>query len=342
MTKSTGLWGEETKFFHSLTPENVMEASELLGMRLTGKILTLNSLENRVFEIELAEKRDVDKHYSPNHIVLKFYRPGRWTKDQILEEHQFLDDLNEFEVPVVAPITIKNESLFFHEKTGLLFSISPKVLGRLKDEFNQSELEQAGRLIGRIHNIGQTKNFTHRLHFTADTYIKINQTQLSLVRPVEFKSFFHYIELLNVAFDLINPIIKQLNFQRIHGDFHRGNILWSLNGPIAVDFDDALTGPIEQDLWPLVPGNDSYSLQDKDYFLGAYKEMTRKDHINTQYTETFRTMRLIHFNTWIAKRWQDHAFQRMFPQFISENYWDQQLLDLRSQISLIQDARTYF
>jgi Ser/Thr protein kinase RdoA (MazF antagonist) len=337
MNESKNIWGEETKYFHNLSPENVLEACELLKTRLTGKVLALNSLENRVFDVELAQKKDFNECFSSMNIVLKFYRPGRWSSEQIQEEHDFLFELDEYEVPVVAPLKINDSSLHFHDKTGLYFALFPKVMGRLKDEFNTQELEQAGRLIGRIHNIGAFKKFKHRLHFSPETYIKSNQEQLKLNSTLKFSSFNHYLDLLDRVYALISPHFLRLESQRLHGDFHRGNIVWSKNGPISVDFDDSVQGPVEQDLWPLVPGTDHYSLSDKDIFLNAYKEMTRKDSVKTNLTEIFRTMRLIHFNTWISKRWEDHAFKRMFPQFETENYWDQQFLDLRSQVALIQE-----
>jgi len=341
INSTQGMWGQETKYFHQLSPEQILEASEIFGKRLTGKVMALNSLENRVYDVELAQNTNFDSCYSSQNVILKFYRPGRWTKEQIQEEHDFLLELAEFEVPVVAPILIGEKSLHYHEKTNLYFALFPKVMGRLKDEFTREELEQAGRLIGRIHNIGQMKSFIHRPKFCAETYIKLNASELQKISPSESASFRHYLDLTRMAYDLIHPVMNITTSQRLHGDFHRGNIVWTRLGPMAVDFDDCVSGPIEQDLWPLVPGTDSYSLEDRMYFHGAYKEMTKKEVIKTHLTESLRTMRLIHFNAWIAKRWEDESFKKMFPQFISDSYWDQQVLDLRLQISLIQDQSSY-
>ena len=180
-------------------------------------------------------------------------------------------------------------------------------------------------------------NFNHRLPLNPVTFIDSNKTALENLKPVDHLSFNHYLQLLGQASQILKPIFQNLTVQRLHGDFHRGNIVWTSAGPMAVDFDDCLTGPVEQDLWLLFPGKDQYSLEDRERFISAYKEMTRKEILRMNLTEAFRTMRMVHFNAWIAKRWEDHSFQRVFPQFISANYWDQELIDLRIQISALQD-----
>jgi Ser/Thr protein kinase RdoA (MazF antagonist) len=332
-----GLWGEETKHFHHLTPEHVLSAAEGFGTRLTGRVIALNSLENRVYDVELAKSLDFGKGFSPTNVILKFYRPGRWSEAQIKEEHFFLRELAEFEVPVVSPIDFKGKTLHLHQETKLWFALFPKVQGRLKDELFKDELEQAGRLIGRIHNIGSMSRFEHRPLLTPETFIEANRQALLEMRPVAQVSFDHYLKLLEQLFLILKPFFAGLKTQRLHGDFHRGNIVWTSAGPMAVDFDDCLSGPAEQDLWLLFPGKDQYSLDDRDRFLGAYKEMTRKDHLRMDLTEIFRTMRMVHFNAWIAKRWGDYSFQRIFPQFISPNYWDQELIDLRIQLGQLQE-----
>lgn len=337
MTDSQGLWGKETRHFHLLTPDHVMHAAEAYGKRLSGRVMPLNSLENRVYDVELASTVDFGQGFSTTNVILKFYRPGRWSEAQILEEHRFLSTLSEFEVPVVSPIEFLGNTLHLHSETNLWFALFPKVQGRLKDELLKDEVEQAGRLIGRIHNIGSMSNFTHRLALNPDTFIEANRKALIDAAPVDNQSFTNYLKLLEQLYQVLNPIFKGLTVQRLHGDFHRGNIVWTSAGPMAVDFDDCLTGPIEQDLWLLFPGKDHYSTEDRDRFLAAYREMTRKDIIRLNLTEALRTMRMVHFNAWIAKRWDDHSFQRVFPQFNSPNYWDQEFLDLRVQISQLQD-----
>lgn len=338
MSESKGLWGDETKHFHLLTPDHFMKAAELLGKRLSGRVMALNSLENRVYEVELAQKLDVTSAFSATHVIIKFYRPGRWNQQQILEEHKFLNELTEFEVPVVAPLECNGTTLHQDEETQLWFALFPKVMGRLKDELQKEEIEQVGRLIGRIHNIGSMGKFQHRLALTPHSFIEMSHKALLDTQPVDHHSFRYYLDLLKQLHTMLAPQFAHLKTQRLHGDFHRGNIVWSQQGPLAVDFDDCLTGPIEQDLWLLFAGVDEDSQKDKERFQDAYKEMTRKeDHIKNYLTESLRAMRMVHFNAWIAKRWEDHSFQRTFPQFPSANYWDQQLIDLRIQIGLIQD-----
>lgn len=338
MIDQSGLWGAETRHFHLLTPDHVMAAAEVLGKRLSGRVLALNSLENRVYDIELASPIEVEKGFSSTNVILKFYRPGRWSENQILEEHRFLNTLMEFEVPVVAPLEINNKTLHLHSETNLWFALFPKVQGRLKDELNKEEIEQVGRLIGRIHNVGSMGSFTYRLSLNVQTFIDANLRELERIKPVDHVSFNHYLKLLEQLSQVIGPMFSHLETQRLHGDFHRGNIVWTSAGPKAVDFDDCLTGPIEQDLWLLFPGKDEYSLEERNRFLAAYREMTRRDHLKINLTEALRSMRMVHFNTWIAKRWDDHSFKRVFPQFTSANYWDQELIDLRMQLSALQET----
>jgi Ser/Thr protein kinase RdoA (MazF antagonist) len=337
MATNDGLWGQATQHFHLLSPDTVMEAAEEFGTRLTGRVLALNSLENRVYDVELAASIDFGPGMSPNNVIVKFYRPGRWSENQILEEHRFLDTLNEFEVPVVAPLEFKNKTLHLHSKSNLWFALFPKVQGRLKDELVKEEIEQVGRLIGRIHNIGSMSSFSHRLSINPKTFIDANKIALQEARPADYASFDHYLTLLDNLSSLLTPFFSGLEIQRLHGDFHRGNIVWTSAGPKAVDFDDCLSGPVEQDLWLLFPGRDEYAVEERDRFISAYKEMTRKTHLKMHLTEALRSMRMVHFNAWISKRWDDHSFKRVFPQFISPGYWDQELIDLRIQISQIQD-----
>ncbi len=337
MNDSTSLWGKETQHFHLLSPDHVLGAVEGLGQRLSGRIMALNSLENRVYDVELANKLDFGQGFASSNVIVKFYRPGRWSEDQILEEHKFLATLLEFEVPVVAPLEFKGSTLHLHPETNLWFALFPKVQGRLKDELIKDEIDQVGRLIGRIHNIGSMGTFSHRHSLTPASFVCASRTELERIKPVELASFSHYLKLLEQLEVLLNPIFQHLSLQRIHGDFHRGNIVWTSAGPKAVDFDDCLTGPVEQDLWLLFPGQDEDGLKDRDRFIDAYKEITRKDYLKMNLTEPLRTMRMVHFNAWIAKRWEDHSFKQMFPQFPTSNYWDQQLIDLRVQIGLIQD-----
>lgn len=338
------IWGQETKLFEQLNPEQILSVAENFGQRLTGKVMPLNSIENRVYEVELASSFDFGPGFSSQHIIIKFYRPGRWSKDQLLEEHRFLLSLKDFEIPVVAPLSMgeDEETLFLDDTTKLYYALFPKLQGRLKDELINDEIDQAGRLIGRIHNIGSHGTFSHRLKFHPELFVQgAKQNLIEAETRIDADSLKHYLNLLDPLTQLMGPLVDQLPIQKIHGDFHRGNIVWTSHGPVAVDFDDILNGPIEQDLWLLFPGTDPESLKDRERFLGAYCEMTRKDYVSLRYLEVFRTMRMVHFNGWIAKRWIDHSFQQLFPQFISANYWDQQLIDLRMQMSLIQETTYY-
>lgn len=330
-------WGEKTKFFHQLSPDKVLDAVESYGIRTTGKVLTLNSLENRVYDVELQHQEDFGPGFSQNSLILKFYRPGRWSLRQIEEEHQFLEELHLHEIPVIAPLRQNGKSLFVDEQTQLHFSLFPKVLGRLKDELNNTEIEQIGRLIGRIHNIGKISSFTSRPHLDLETFVDKNEQALRDLKLVDHPSFEHYLNLLPQLKKILQTPYQNLSFQRLHGDFHRGNIVWTDHGPVAVDFDDCLMGPKEQDLWLLFPGNDHYAQKDRELFLSSYQEMTRSYEFREKLIEPLRAIRTVNFNAWLSKRWEDHSFKRVFPHFADAQYWDQELIELRNQMARLQE-----
>jgi Ser/Thr protein kinase RdoA (MazF antagonist) len=340
---SNSPWGANTQFFYELTPDVIDEAIVQIGLRPTGRVVALNSLENRVYDIEVHGLKDVVAPYSDESIVAKFYRPGRWTEAQLREEHRFLNELKEYEIPVVIPMEINGTTLHKHERTGLFYTIFPRVRARLKDELNKSEIEQIGRLLGRLHNIGRLGEFVHRPKFVPAIYLKSNLEELKNSEIIPSGLRENYQLLGTQIFNLITPFFEHLKFSRIHGDFHRGNILWTSNdGPFITDLDDCVMGPAAQDLWLLLPGRDPESMEENRNFLEAYHQMSREEVVLPRYLiEAFRAMRLIHFNAWIHKRYEDPTFKQAFYQFNTQNYWEQQLLDLKEQIALIQDYLNY-
>lgn len=341
---ASNLWGQSTQFFYSLSPEIIDSAFKTKGIRPIGRVLPLNSLENRVYDVEVEIPESLGLKltdpFDPNSLVVKFYRPGRWSLLAIQEEHSFLNELQSTaEIPVICPLAINGSTLFTEETTGIFYALFPKVRGRLKDELNTQEKEQIGRLVARIHNLGANATFKHRAHFTPQNYIDANldyleQTDLALPSS----TLKNYLSLGRDISALVKQFYTELPMQRIHGDLHRGNILWTLNhGPWLVDFDDCLMGPVQQDLWPLFPGGDLQAKEERRIFLEAYSSMSthKFEELNPILVEMMRTMRMINFNGWIARRWDDPAFKHAFSHFESVNFWESEVLGLREQFALL-------
>lgn len=336
---TTNPWGESTEFFYKLTPDVIDEVVRSFGLRPLGRVVQLNSLENRVYEVEVSKyTNDFLGPQNLNAVVIKFYRPGRWSEATIKEEHRFLFEMQDYEIPLITPLARDGQSVFTHEASGLIYTVFPKVMGRLKDELNKEEAIQIGRLIARLHNIGRLSSFQSRARFNTTDWL------LSGLGEIEAKEFISndlkksYSYLVNLIHQSITPYIERLPVQRIHGDFHRGNILWGAQGAWITDLDDCVMGPREQDLWLLFPGQDEWSRDLQKHFLSGYHEMSREPiHVTPFLTEALRSMRMIHFNAWIAKRWEDPIFQHMFTLFSTQNYWEQQVIDLKQQVALLQD-----
>jgi Ser/Thr protein kinase RdoA (MazF antagonist) len=332
------VWGnQETQYFYELNPIVVLEAIEVLGFKTTGRCLPLNSMENRVYEIELSDKLGLTDSPSDSFVVAKFYRPGRWTKNQILDEHQFLLDLQEVEIPVIAPLQIQGETLFKIEKHNLMYTIFPKQGGRNPDEFNDEELEQIGRLLGRIHSVGKSKPANHRLAITPHTFGTQNLNFLNDSQAIPKLIKNQYLDTAHEIIALMTPLFNNVTCHRIHGDCHSGNILHQGSEQFFfVDFDDMLTGPAVQDIWLIIPGMDERSKQDRLLLLEAYETMCDFDYQTLKLIEPLRTLRYIHFSAWLTKRWEDPSFKIAFPHFASGDYWNIGLRDLLDQKRLIE------
>ena len=335
---SAQVWGsEETQFFHSLTPEHVLEAVETFGYKTTGRVMQLNSMENRVYEVEIELEHEPDS-VSENFRIVKFYRPGRWSKEQIQDEHDFLHDLQEREIPAIAPLKNAGKTIFQNQQ-GLYFALFPKQGGRECDEWNEPLLEQMGRLLARLHSVGAAKKAQHRIRLDIETYGHKNLEFLlkSPSMPLEIAP--HYENLAKQIFQISAPLFEGINYQRIHGDCHHGNVLLGASGPFLIDFDDMVMGPKVQDIWMIIPGRDEYSLRQRETLLNSYLTMADFDRRELRLIESLRALRMVHFSSWIAHRYQDEAFKRAFPNFGSIQYWEGELRDLREQIAHIQDNR---
>ena len=313
--------------FIDLTPDLILDAIESVGVYAESGLLALNSYENRVYQF----KADGGLRY-----VVKFYRPERWSKEQIQEEHDFAFELAEAEVPVVAPILYNGQSLFEHE--GYLFVLFPSVGGRLFEVDNLDQLDVMGRLIGRMHQVAKTKPFTYRPTVTCDEYLhtaKVHLQKSNLV-PMGINTAFYTI--LDLVIEQAQKQYKDVQSIRLHGDCHVGNILWAGDALMFVDLDDSRQGPAIQDLWMMLSGDRATQLLQLDTLVNAYEEFCDFDHSQLKLIEPLRAMRIIHYMGWVAKRWSDPAFVRNFTWFADDKYWEQQILALKEQLAALQEA----
>lgn len=311
--------GKDTEFFYKLTPDVVLNTVEKCGFILTGRVLQLNSMENRVYEIEI----DVDdaKEKADTFIIAKFYRPGRWTKEQILEEHEFLFDLEKQEIPVVVPIKVGEESLFFEDNIKIYFSLFKKCSGRNISEVQEDDVEIVGRLIARMHNVGSVKNYEHRITLNASTYGSKHLEYLEESNVIDLNLKSSYLSVANSLVEKAKDSLANYHNIRIHGDAHMGNLLKGRDGFFWVDFDDSLMGPPVQDIWLLIPGRDEYSVTQRDALLSGYTQFRDFDFQSLKIIELLRALRMIHFSSWIGKRFEDPAFKKVFSEYGTYNYW---------------------
>jgi len=336
-------WGEnKTEFFYALTPDRILDAiEESTGYRCTGRSLALNSMENRVYEIEIVLDQPAATP-SDRFIIAKFYRPGRWDREQIQAEHDFLNDLIENEIPAVAPLKFKDgQTIHQLDESNIFYTVFPKIGGRSPYELTDTDLQIVGRLLARMHNVGAAGKAPSRVKLSPETYGlgSLNFLLKNKFIPPEMEP--GYKALVESICQISSPWFAQASYQRIHGDCHLGNLLQGSNGFFWVDFDDMVQGPCVQDLWLLIPGRDEYSQAQWRVLLEAYETMRPFNHAELKLVEPLRALRFVHFSAWIAKRYEDPAFQRSFPDFGSQQYWQIQTQDLREQLGIIQESQMY-
>lgn len=316
--------------YAALTPDCVLDAAASLGLSPSGTLLGLNSYENRVYQIGIDDAQPV---------VAKFYRPARWSDAQIIEEHRFALDLAAREIPVVAPLEFSGATL--HRHAGYRFALFPRRGGRAPELEDEKTLEWIGRFLGRIHAFGRSAPFRERPALDLDTHGREPRAWLlaSDFIPADLRPSWEAISeqaLQSVADCYARvPALKSL---RLHGDCHAGNLLWTPDGPHFVDFDDCRSGPALQDLWMLLSGSrESMSLQ-LGAVLEGYETFCEFDRRELHLLEALRTLRLIHYSAWIARRWDDPAFPAAFTWFGTPRYWQDRILELREQIPLMEEA----
>jgi Ser/Thr protein kinase RdoA (MazF antagonist) len=323
-----------------LTPDVVLNAVDAVGLRCDGRLLALNSYENRVYQVGIE-----DEAGAPALVVAKFYRPDRWSDAQILEEHAFAHELAEAEIPVVAPSAFDGRTLL--EAEGFRLAVFPRRGGRAPELEDHDTLEWLGRFIGRIHAVGGTHPFVERPRLDIESFGEEPRAFLlaggfippELLDPWRQAAALA-LEGVRAAFDRAGAFATL----RLHGDCHAGNVLWTPatgnapGGPHFVDLDDARMGPAVQDLWMLISGDRQTMGQQLGKILSGYEDFAEFDDRELNLVEALRTLRLIHYSAWLARRWDDPAFPIAFPFFNSQRYWQDRVLELREQIAAMQES----
>ena len=317
--------------YHNLSPETVLNAIEITGMICDGRLQALNSFENRVYLVGLEDG---------NEIIAKFYRPNRWSEDQILEEHKFCQQLLENDIPVVTASSFgkSKETLLFYND--FRFSIFPKKGGRAMDLENFDVLEQMGRFIGRMHQVGKTTSFSFRETLSIKNFgmhsrsylLENNFIPRDLMAAYDSLSL-NLIEQIEFAFEQSGEI----DFIRTHTDFHQGNVLWTDETPHIVDFDDCRMAPACQDIWMMLSGDRAEMIAKVDAILEGYQQFCEFNLRELGLIEALRTLRLMHYYAWLAKRWDDPAFKLAFPWFNTQQCWEEHILSLREQSAALNE-----
>ena len=333
--------------YESLTPDVVMDALASVGLYGDGRQLALSSYENRVYQLHLEDGPAV---------VAKFYRPQRWSEAQILEEHAFAAELMVAEIPVVGPLTLNGSTL--NHFGGFAFSVSPCRGGRPPELDDPDVLEWIGRFLARIHTVGAAKPFVQRPALDLQTFgidsrewlLKHEKVPLDVQSAWE-KTSLSAINLIACYACLAGAGGKKgteyepIKVLRLHGDCHPGNILWTPldaaasagPGPHFVDLDDARSGPAVQDLWMLLSGDRQQRQRQLGALVDGYEQFREFDRRELALIEPLRTLRLIHYSAWLARRWEDPAFPINFPWFGSSDYWQGQVQMLEEQMEAMQE-----
>jgi Ser/Thr protein kinase RdoA (MazF antagonist) len=321
---------DATLAFAGLQPEDIVSTLSDLGFDCDGRFLALNSYENRVYQIGIEDDRPV---------VAKFYRPGRWSDESILEEHEFSIDLAEQEIPVVPPLQIDGGTLKHagHYRLAVFECRG----GRAPDLDNYELLSQLGRLIARIHLEGERSSFKHRPSVDIESYGVESIDYLLENEFIPDDNLEAYESIAELILDGVEACFERAGNTRelrLHADFHPGNVLVNADRLHIVDLDDCRHGPAVQDLWMFLSGDRAEQTPQLEALLKGYQSFRSFDARELHLIEALRSLRIIHYSAWLARRWADPAFKIAFPWFDSARYWDDHILALREQVALMQEA----
>lgn len=314
--------------FEQLTPDFILDAIEYQGYLCDGHLLTLNSYENRVYQVGIDDSTPV---------IAKFYRPQRWSKAQILEEHAFSYALTEHELPAVAPLRNEGgESLLHYE--GFDIALFERRGGHSAEPDFGNNLSILGRLLARMHLVGASETFVERPHIDIKSFALESVALIAeQFIPHELETAYQTLteDLIKIMYQRIDetPAVQTI---RVHGDCHAGNILWRDDTPHFVDFDDARMAPAVQDIWMLLSGEHQEQQRQLKTILDAYLEFNDFNFAELNLIEVFRTLRIMNYSAWLARRWDDPAFPHSFPWFNTTRYWEQHILELREQLAALQ------
>ena len=314
--------------FFTLTPERVLDAVERSGHVTTGLCYPLNSLENRVYEVELDDR---------SRVVGKFYRPGRWGEETIRDEHRALAALREAEIPVCAPLAFPDGDTLHATPEKIFFALFPRTGGRIPDELIGDEYVQLGRLVARIHNVLGMLRLRHRPSLSPETYGTECLRTILERAPMPAGIQRRYVDAVERLVTLATERFAGIETIIAHADCHRGNLLRGREGWFFLDFDDMAVAPPVQDLWLLLPARARDCKAELDLLLEGYEQFRRFDRGTLGLIEALRGLRYVRYAAWVARRWDDPAFPRAFPDWGSERYWEGQVSDLHDQIALLEE-----
>lgn len=314
--------------FSRLTPDFIMDAIESVGYHCDARILELNSYENRVYQVGIEDKEP---------LIAKFYRPDRWSFEQINEEHTFTAELADHGLSVVAPL-LQPSGLGSYTYEGFHIALFPRRGGRAPAVDDLNCLEILGRFIARLHNVGGAGTFRHRPEISLEDYGTASRQWLleNDFLPAELRESYESVSANLLS--MIESRFREVSYQRIrlHADCHMGNVLWRDDAPHFVDFDDARSGAAVQDLWMLLSGDEETRAIQMQKILLGYRDFRDFDPAELLLIEPLRTLRLMHHAAWLARRWDDPAFPRAFPFFNTQRYWSEHILELREQWAAIE------
>ncbi len=315
--------------FAGLSPEVVLEAAASAGFEADGRLLALNSYENRVYQVGESTR---------GMLVLKFYRAGRWSDAQIGEEHELTAELAAAELPVAAPLAVDGRTLLRYRE--FRFAVFPWMRGRAPELDRPEARAMLGRALGRIHRIGAVRPFHERPALTIERlgYAARRAVLASGLLPDGLtERYARASSLLIERIEALMQSVGRVSEVRIHGDCHLGNLLWNEQGPVFVDLDDCMMGPRVQDLWMLLSGAPFEQQRQWEELLGGYQQFADFDFREVRLIEPLRGLRMLHHAGWVAQRWDDPAFPRAFPWFGETRNWESYVTDLLEQSITIEN-----